>query len=104
MPITAKVREAVLMSGDCAYCGDVPTQVDHIMPRSRGGGDDRDNLAPACRRCNMEKLDFTPDEWREWRLEEGYGWPPERLIDVITRLVAEAKRRYPHVDITKIRF
>lgn len=39
--IPAKLREEVLWSGDCAYCGGIPVQVDHVLPLSRGGTDDR---------------------------------------------------------------
>lgn len=92
MALTAKVREEVLWSGDCAYCGGMPTQVDHILPLSRGGTDDRSNLAPACRLCNMEKLDFTPEEYRAYREEHGLGWPPkspeQRLWEIWQEMVA----------------
>jgi len=47
------------MAGRCAYCGCEISiknmQVDHIKPVSRGGGDDADNLFPACRSCNHRK-------------------------------------------------
>jgi 5-methylcytosine-specific restriction endonuclease McrA len=41
----------------CAYCGarDVPLNIDHIHPRSRGGSDRVSNLALACVPCNTEK-------------------------------------------------
>lgn len=47
----------------CRYCGstDSPT-VDHVLPRSRGGGDELANLVAACRSCNCRKKDRTPDE------------------------------------------
>jgi hypothetical protein len=93
MALTAKVREEVLLSGDCAYCGGLPTQVDHIVPLSRGGTDDRSNLVPACKGCNMEKLDFTPEEYRTYREEKGLGWPPRSMGDQILDLIrAEAER------------
>lgn len=50
--------------------------VDHIVPWARSGGDGRANLAPACWSCNAEKLDQTPDEWKEARLRLGGFWPP----------------------------
>ena len=47
------------MTGRCAYCGCKISiknmQIDHIKPVSRGGGDDADNLFPACRSCNHRK-------------------------------------------------
>ena len=41
----------------CAYCGaeNVPMEVEHIVPRSRGGSDRVSNLALACRNCNQRK-------------------------------------------------
>lgn len=93
--LSERVRTEVLLSGPCVYCADpIPTQVDHVIPWSRGGTDDWDNLAPACRRCNMEKLDFTPEEYRAYREEQGLGWPPQSGADLIRELAqAEADRR-----------
>lgn len=45
----------------CAYCNDKPgrsgLQIDHLIPRARGGSDDEDNLVPACVACNQGKSD-----------------------------------------------
>jgi 5-methylcytosine-specific restriction endonuclease McrA len=46
----------------CAYCGAHATTVDHVMPRSRGGGDTWENLVACCVTCNNGKGDRTPDE------------------------------------------
>ena len=46
----------------CAYCGDNATTVDHIMPKSRGGGNTWDNLIAACFPCNNYKDNRTPLE------------------------------------------
>lgn len=49
----------------CVYCGDQsgPFDVDHVMPRSRGGSDDAENLVIACSHCNRSKGSRTPEEW-----------------------------------------
>ncbi|MEU9830571.1 RNA-guided endonuclease IscB [Streptosporangium sp. NPDC048047] len=41
----------------CAYCGasDVPLNIDHLHPRSRGGSDRISNLTVACVPCNQAK-------------------------------------------------
>ncbi|MBD2002323.1 MULTISPECIES: RNA-guided endonuclease IscB [Cyanophyceae] len=41
----------------CAYCGveNVPFEVEHIQPRSKGGSDRISNLALACHPCNEAK-------------------------------------------------
>lgn len=40
----------------CQLCREAPaTEVDHIVPRVRGGSDDPANLQAACRWCNAQK-------------------------------------------------
>jgi 5-methylcytosine-specific restriction endonuclease McrA len=41
----------------CVYCGkkDVPLEVEHIIPKSRGGSNRVSNLTIACTDCNQEK-------------------------------------------------
>lgn len=46
----------------CAYCGGSAETVDHIVPRSRGGGLTWENAVAACLRCNHRKADRTPKE------------------------------------------
>lgn len=54
-----EIREALLEKWGrcCAYCGvvDVPLQVEHIVPRARGGSNRFSNLTLACELCNREK-------------------------------------------------
>ena len=50
----------------CQYCGRVQggnaLTLDHVMPRSRGGGNTWENLVACCTRCNNLKADRTPEE------------------------------------------
>jgi 5-methylcytosine-specific restriction endonuclease McrA len=46
----------------CVYCGGKAETVDHVIPRSRGGGLTWENAVAACVRCNHRKADRTPDE------------------------------------------
>jgi 5-methylcytosine-specific restriction endonuclease McrA len=46
----------------CQYCGRTAENVDHVVPRSRGGPHDWENVVASCRRCNSRKKDRTPDE------------------------------------------
>lgn len=46
----------------CGYCGGNAETVDHIIPRSRGGGLTWENAVAACVRCNHRKADRTPAE------------------------------------------
>jgi 5-methylcytosine-specific restriction endonuclease McrA len=78
-----ELREYVLekWKRTCAYCSvtGVPLQVDHIVPRARGGSNRVSNLTLACEPCNQRKgtkalHDFLADQ-------------PERLA----RVLEEAK-------------
>jgi len=48
----------------CQYCGTrtAALTIDHIVPKSRGGGDTWENLVTACFRCNNIKGNRTPQE------------------------------------------
>src|SRR5918997_151246 len=48
----------------CAFCGGPASTVDHVLPRSRGGGDTWENTVAACARCNNRKGGRTPAEAR----------------------------------------
>lgn len=43
--------------GECQYCGRAAENIDHVVPRSRGGPHAWDNVVAACRRCNTAKRD-----------------------------------------------
>jgi 5-methylcytosine-specific restriction endonuclease McrA len=50
----------------CQYCGKKPGMssltLDHVVPASRGGKTEPDNLVTACKPCNNFKADRTPEE------------------------------------------
>lgn len=50
----------------CQYCENTPNKkdlnLDHVIPSSRGGSSDWDNLVTSCRRCNTFKANRTPNE------------------------------------------
>ena len=67
--VTVRLTRRNLMIRDqfqCQYCGKRPTirdlNVDHVMPRSRGGQDSWENLVVSCRVCNLRKGRRTPTE------------------------------------------
>lgn len=57
---------------NCVYCGqtDVPLEVEHIIPRSRGGTDRVDNLTISCTDCNQEKGSQTAEEFGSPDIQE----------------------------------
>jgi hypothetical protein len=78
-----ELREYVLLKWNhaCAYCGatSVPLEIDHVIPRSRGGSHRESNRVPACHRCNQLKGNRSIEEF----LREG----PE----VLSRIMAHLK-------------
>ena len=58
--IPNRLRMAILQRDrhTCRWCGDrnpINLTIDHIIPVSRGGGNDPDNLQVLCRSCNSSK-------------------------------------------------
>lgn len=67
VPYRARVslsRRAVFVRDSfcCQYCGKTAENVDHVVPRSRGGTHTWDNVVAACRPCNSRKEDRLPHE------------------------------------------
>lgn len=62
-----EVREYLLekWGRKCAYCGaeNVPLEVEHLIPRSRGGSNRVGNLTISCRPCNQAKGSQTAAEF-----------------------------------------
>ncbi len=46
----------------CQYCGTTAENVDHVIPRSRGGTHTWENVVAACKRCNTQKENRMPAE------------------------------------------
>jgi 5-methylcytosine-specific restriction endonuclease McrA len=46
----------------CQYCGSAAENIDHVIPRSRGGPHAWDNVVAACRPCNTRKRDRLVEE------------------------------------------
>lgn len=79
MTIDAKVRAKALARtyGVCVYCGQRSRGgLDHLVPSSRRGADELDNLLPCCRSCNSGKSNRTLEEFRHSAALRILDWPP----------------------------
>ncbi|MBC6478764.1 MAG: HNH endonuclease [Hormoscilla sp. GM7CHS1pb] len=78
-----ELREYILTKWrhQCAYCGakEVPLEIEHIHPKSKGGSDRVSNLAIACHKCNQKKGDKHVEQFLKKKPE------------VLKRLLAQAK-------------
>lgn len=57
-------KKAILIRDNwtCQYCSKYGDTIDHIYPKSRGGGNTWGNLCVACKVCNGLKSNQTPEE------------------------------------------
>ena len=58
-------RRAVFARDDwtCQYCGSrANLTVDHVIPRSKGGGSSWENIVASCAPCNRRKGDALPHQ------------------------------------------
>lgn len=87
---TATLTRKAVMERDghrCAYCVRRADTIDHVVPRSRGGGHVWTNVVAACSRCNHRKGD---------RLLSELGWTlpftPTAPPATVALLVGVARR------------
>jgi len=78
----------------CQYCGcrapHHQLNIDHVIPRSRGGVDCWENLVTACQRCNRRKGQRTPREASMPLLRH----PGRPRWSVTTQLLRNEQRRF----------
>lgn len=77
-------RRAVFVrdSFRCQYCGGPAENVDHVVPRSRGGEHTWENVVAACRPCNTRKENRLPHEVG-MKLQNRPGAPREKVWIVV---------------------
>jgi 5-methylcytosine-specific restriction endonuclease McrA len=69
----------------CQYCGHFGDTIDHVHPRSRGGGNSWANCVCACAPCNRKKKNMTPREagmklLSQPRRPSGIPWLRDRKV------------------------
>jgi len=88
-----RFKEDIYKSWDykCGYCEDVATSLDHIVPRFKSGSSNRNNLIPACRRCNSNKGSTEVETWyrqqeffTQARMERISSWMSQEIIDIFS--------------------
>jgi diadenosine tetraphosphate (Ap4A) HIT family hydrolase len=87
VPDSARYQVLKASGGRCALCGitkkDSPLDVDHIIPRNRGGTNDLSNLQILCSKCNRSKRDKDDTDFRNDHhhdKEEGCIFCPDQIV------------------------
>lgn len=73
---------------ECAYCGEKESlQQDHFVPVTKSGGYVRNNIVPACGRCNNSKSNT---DYSEWYPKKSF-YCPDREAKIMTHVEERAK-------------
>ena len=65
--------------GRCSYCGGKAEEIDHIVPRAKGGSNSTHNLTPACRSCNEKKSNLSLKEFSKLMNKDYSHLEPKKL-------------------------
>ena len=79
-----KIKKEVMRrsGGKCELCGHKgKVEIDHIMPREKGGESVLENANALCGRCNDRKCNKLPDSFAREELQRILKWVKERGID-----------------------
>ena len=111
----AELRDLFYKTGGvCAYCRRqtalpafhanrerIRATLDHRVPLSRGGAMRGDNLVLACNKCNNEKGDMLPDEWRDFMKRFPNWWDaPSRDPGINRTIWTRGNKHPPRGDVT----
>ena len=63
---TQLINRCALFGNCCAYCGSyegLDIQLEHVIPKSKGGAHCLANIIPACATCNRSKFNYPMEKW-----------------------------------------
>ena len=86
--------------GRCSYCGEKAEEIDHIIPRAKGGSNSTYNLTPACRSCNEKKSNLLLKEFGKLMNKDYSHLEPKKLPK--DAAIVQSARNYMVKEITKI--
>ena len=87
-------------NGRCSYCGAKATEIDHIVPRAKGGSNSTYNLTPACSSCNKKKSNLSLKEFGKSVGKDFSYLEPKKLPK--DAAIVQSARNYTVKEITKL--
>ena len=87
-------------SGRCVYCGSKAEEIEHVIPKSKGGTDSVHNLVIACRKCNELKGKLSLKEFGKLVGKDFSHLEPKELPKHAS--IVQTARNYMFKEIAKI--
>ena len=87
-------------AGKCVYCGAKAEEIDHVIPRSKGGTNSTYNLVASCRACNEKKSNKTLKEFGKIMNKDYSHLEPKKLHKDAS--IVQSIRNYMVKEITKL--
>ena len=84
----------------CSYCGAPAQEIDHIVPRAKGGTNSTYNLTPTCRSCNEKKSNLSLKEFGNLMNKDYSHLEPKKLPK--DAAIVQSARNYTITNIRKI--
>ena len=87
-------------NGQCVYCGNKAEEVEHVIPKSKGGTNSPHNLVIACRKCNELKGKLSLKEFGKLVGKDFSHLEPKELPKHAS--IVQTARNYMFKEIAKI--
>ena len=86
--------------GRCSYCGAKATEIDHIVPRAKGGTNSTYNLTPTCKSCNEKKSNLSLKDFGKLVGKDFSKLKPKKLPK--DAAIVQSARNYMIKEISKL--
>ena len=87
-------------NGKCVYCGAKATEIDHVVPRAKGGTNSTYNLVASCRSCNQMKSNLSLKDFGKKMNRDYSHLEPKKLPR--DAAIVQSARNYMFQEVTKI--
>lgn len=87
-------------NGKCVYCGAKAEEIDHVIPRAKGGTNSTYNLVASCKSCNQKKSNSSLKEFGKIMSKDYSLLEPKKLPKDAT--IVQSARNYMVKEITKL--